>query len=101
MSGRWRLELDLSQRARKGDAALRPLSFSGVMLSQPLNIEPAGPIASMAGLGFLLIVLIVLFAPAQGLLAQWQIRRCQRRKLMAMLAQSAAEKSVLDRGLKT
>ena len=65
------------------------------MLSQPLNIEPAGPIASMAGLGFLLIVL---FAPAQGLLAQWQIRRRQRRKLMAMLAQSAAEKSVLDRG---
>jgi len=77
---------------------LRPLSFSGVMLSQPLNIEPAGPIASMAGLVFLLIVL---FAPAQGLLAQWQIRRRQRRKLMAMLAQSAAEKSVLDRGLKT
>ena len=55
----------------------------GVALSQQLSISPAGPISSMAGLAFLVIVF---FAPQRGLIAKWILRRQRRSQLIAMLA---------------
>ena len=54
----------------------------GVALSQTLAISPAGPIASMSGVIFLLIVC---FAPRQGLVSQWQTRKTQRMMLLKKL----------------
>ena len=54
----------------------------GVALSLKLEIAPAGPIASMSGLAFLVIVLL---APRKGLLAQWRIRQNQRKRFLAAL----------------
>lgn len=54
----------------------------GVALSLKLEIAPAGPIASMAGLAFLVIVIA---APRKGLLAQWRVRKKQRKLLLNAL----------------
>jgi manganese/zinc/iron transport system permease protein len=62
----------------------------GVALSHFLGISPAGPIASMAGLQFLLIVC---FAPNSGLVAQWRTRKNQRRMLLLRLQQCELAKS--------
>ena len=57
----------------------------GVALSQQLSISPAGPISSMSGLAFLVIVF---FAPERGLIAKWISRRQRRNQLIALLATS-------------
>ncbi len=54
----------------------------GVALSWPMAIAPAGPIASMAGLVFLLVVF---FAPSHGLVSQWRTRRHLRARLLEFL----------------
>lgn len=58
------------------------VAAAGVALSLELSIAPAGPIASVAGLIFLLSVC---FAPKRGLLSQWRQRRRTRKKILAML----------------
>ena len=55
----------------------------GVAVSQQLSISPAGPISSMAGLAFLIIVF---FAPSRGLIAKWVSRRQRRHQLLGLLA---------------
>ena len=55
----------------------------GVALSQPLSISPAGPISSIAGFLFLLIVF---FAPKRGLIARRIARRRRRSLWIALLA---------------
>lgn len=60
----------------------------GVALSQQLSISPAGPISSVAGFVFLVIVFV---APKRGLIAKWVSRRKRRRQLMSLLV--AATKS--------
>lgn len=61
----------------------------GVALSQQLTISPAGPIASMAGLAFLIVVF---FAPRRGLIARWLATRRRRGVLMMMLKLKNARK---------
>jgi manganese/zinc/iron transport system permease protein len=55
----------------------------GVALSQQLSISPAGPISSIAGFLFLLIVF---FAPKRGLIARRIARRRRRSLWIALLA---------------
>ena len=55
----------------------------GIGLSYPMNISPAGPIASTIGLIFLGVVV---FAPKQGLLSKHRTRKHQRRVLLQALA---------------
>ena len=55
---------------------------SGVAISQALSISPAGPIASMSGLTFLLIVC---FASKYGLVSQWRTRTVQKKMLLNQL----------------
>lgn len=57
-------------------------AIAGVALGWQLEISPAGPIASFAGMFFLLVVL---FAPVTGILSQTRTRRQQRAKLLLML----------------
>ena len=54
----------------------------GIWLGLNLEISPAGPISSIAGLLFLLVVL---FAPGNGIISKWQNRRSQTRILMQSL----------------
>ncbi len=61
----------------------------GVVLSQQLSISPAGPIASMAGLTFLVVVF---FAPRRGLISRWISTRRRRDVLLMMLKLKNARK---------
>lgn len=65
----------------------------GVALSHYLGISPAGPIASMAGLQFLLIVFS---APNNGLVSQWRARKNQRRILLLHLQRIELAKAGRD-----
>ncbi len=57
-------------------------SVSGFYLGLWLDIAPTGPIASLAGLIFLLTVC---FGPGQGVLAKWRRRNTQRAHLFQQL----------------
>lgn len=54
----------------------------GIVVSQWLAISPAGPIASMSGVVFLLVVC---FAPGQGLVSRWRTRKRQQLMLREQL----------------
>ncbi|MEL7499756.1 MAG: metal ABC transporter permease [Planctomycetota bacterium] len=54
----------------------------GVGLSQLLEISPAGPIASISGLIF---VLIICCAPKSGLYSQWSTRRSRKQVILEQL----------------
>lgn len=54
----------------------------GAGLSYPMNISPAGPIASVIGLIFLIVVF---FAPKKGLLSKFRTRKHQRAILLKAL----------------
>ena len=54
----------------------------GVGLSIPLDISPAGPIASVTGFAFLLVAVV---APKRGLWAKYRMRTKQRSELLASL----------------
>jgi manganese/zinc/iron transport system permease protein len=57
-------------------------SVVGFWLGMGLDIAPTGPIASVAGMLFLLTVFL---APRQGILAKWRRRRSQRADLFQQL----------------
>lgn len=57
-------------------------SVLGFWLGMGLDIAPTGPIASVAGIMFLLTVF---FAPGQGVLTKWRRRRSQRADLFQQL----------------
>ena len=83
----------LSQRLGKMfflSAILGTISaIAGVALSQQLNISPAGPIASIAGFVFLIIVF---FAPHRGLISQWLTQKRARNVLLMRLKIKNARK---------
>lgn len=56
----------------------------GVALSIPMDISPAGPIASISGFLFLVVVFL---APKTGILSQRRIRKQQRRAMLKTLDQ--------------
>ena len=83
----------LSQRLGKMfflSAILGTISaIAGVALSQQLNISPAGPIASIVGFVFLIIVF---FAPHRGLISQWLTQKRARNVLLMRLKIKNARK---------
>ena len=83
----------LSQRLGKMfilSAILGTISaIAGVTLGQQLNISPAGPIASIAGFVFLIIVF---FAPRRGLISQRLAQKRARNVLLMRLKTKNARK---------
>ena len=62
---------------------------AGILVSQQMDIAPAGPIASISGFLFLLVAM---FAPGKGLFSQWTTRQ-RRRKRFHQLMMEAQESS--------